>query len=123
MARIFRVECPHRSGPYRARCCVVRRDIGFDGHTPAPWNDGIGKAPWESSRTGYAGVFGFESRAQYEAWFSYRERRVLQERGYRLREYEGDIVARGRSQVLFMRSRIVAEFNCDAIPETETVEA
>jgi hypothetical protein len=115
MARVFRVECKHRGGPYNGRCCTpptagFARPWGHRGHTPTPDNDGIGN----ERRCYYPGVFGFATLDQYRAWFppDY-EGASLHAAGFALVEYEGDIVSQGNNQVLFMRTRAVARYRCD----------
>jgi hypothetical protein len=123
MARVFRVECKHRGGPYNGRCCkpAGATSWGHKGHTPTPWDDGIGREPQGSKR--YPGVFGFATLDQYRAWFppDY-EGSSLHAAGFALVEYEGDIVSQGNNQVLFMRTRVLARYRCDDPNQQHTTE-
>jgi hypothetical protein len=99
---VLRVELECGQGPYRSSLYDYESEIyrALDNHSgsdfhPSPWNDCGG--------IDYMERCGFVDRAQFEAWFSLRERELLKEYGFKLARYKArpERVRQGLRQVVF----------------------
>lgn len=93
---VYRVEHPEGGGPYIGPNSIG--DLGLrhcDPDHPNPVEDGIsGGKGWNC---------GFESLAQFQAWFSRAERQELKDRGFVLMSFHAAEARKGEKQIVFDR--------------------
>lgn len=115
MFTVYRVQNSRGIGPYHSfgnsealgeRLEIHRTYTGADDPWPSPWEDGV-----LTSRTGFdAYFFGFASMRDLRAWFSLRERKLLEDAGFHITVFRvpRKYVIVGGKQVAFQRDKSMA---------------